>query len=198
MGLHNGALWSDTPTSPPKYNAAQDHGADGLYKKAKKKGAISSFDKVEGRLVFKGSSTKKTHVGIYSGGYVYEAKGHAYGVKKTKFSASSWPYWAQSPYFEEDKASDKDEKPTASTKPAADPKPEKPEEPKAVAYKVTAKSGLNLRKEPTKNSERILIMPKYNPKDGTLFMATKAQNGWLYGSYKGKTGWACSDWLERV
>lgn len=102
VGLHNGALWSATPTSAPKYNASQDLGADGLYKKATKKGKIATFDKMNGRLVFKGSDSKKTHVGVYVDGYVIEAKGHAYGVVKTKFSTKSWLYWAQSPFFEED------------------------------------------------------------------------------------------------
>lgn len=208
VGLHNGALWSETPDSPPKYNASQDLGADGLFKKAKKKGKIETFDKLSGRLVFKGSDKKKSHVGIYSEGYVYEAKGHAYGVKKTKFSASSWPYWAQSPFFEEDPKEEKPaqdpkpaDKPTTSEKPAADPTPAKPkEEPKPVAYKVTATHGLRLREDPsTKNNANIItVMPKYNPKDGTLFKAEKAQKGWLYGSYGKHKGWACSDWLERV
>jgi hypothetical protein len=103
VGLHNGALWSDTPTSVPKYNASQDLGANGLYNKATKKGKIASFDKMNGRLVFKGSDSKKTHVGVYVDGYVIEAKGHAYGVVKTKFNAKAWPYWAQSPFFTEEK-----------------------------------------------------------------------------------------------
>lgn len=196
VGLHNGALWSDTPDSPPKYNASQDLGADGLFKKAKKKGKIETFDKLSGRLVFKGSDKKKTHVGIYSEGYVYEAKGHAYGVKKTKFSASSWPYWAQSPFFEEDpQANDKPatEKPSASTKPATTPA--KPAASKEIIYKVTAPHGLRLRKDPSKkNNENVLtVMPQKKE-----FKVEKTQNGWAFGSYGKYKGWASTDWLERV
>lgn len=98
-GLIKGALWSATPNSTPKYNAKQDYGATGFYNAAKKKGKISTFDKVNGRLVFKGNEKTKTHVGVYVDGYVIEAKGHAYGVVKTKFNAASWPYWAQCHLF---------------------------------------------------------------------------------------------------
>lgn len=100
-GLIKGALWSNTPNSQPKYNKNQDFGATGFYNKAKKKGRISTFDRKSGRLVFKGNDKTKTHVGVYSGGYVYEAKGHAYGVRKTKFNKRYWPYWAQCHLFKE-------------------------------------------------------------------------------------------------
>lgn len=102
VGLIKGALWSDTPTSKPKYNSKEDYGANGLYKAAKEKGKISTFQKINGQLVFKGTVSKKTHVGVYCNGYVIEAKGHAYGVKKTKFKSSDWPFWAQCHLFEND------------------------------------------------------------------------------------------------
>ena len=94
-GLIKGYLWSKTPTSTPKYNKNQDYGANGFYTHAKSKGKISSFKKIKGQLVFKGTDKKKTHVGVYIGsGYVVEAKGHKYGVVKSKLS-SGWKYWAQ-------------------------------------------------------------------------------------------------------
>ena len=94
-GLIKGYLWSKTPTSSPHYNRKQDYGANGFYTHAKKKGSISTFKKVKGQLVFKGTASKKTHVGVYiGGGYVVEAKGHKYGVVKSKLS-SGWKYWAQ-------------------------------------------------------------------------------------------------------
>lgn len=93
-GLIKGYLWSKTPTSTPKYNKNQDYGANGFYTHAKSKGKISSFKKVKGQLVFKGTDKRKTHVGVYiGGGYVVEAKGHKYGVVKSKLSG--WKYWAQ-------------------------------------------------------------------------------------------------------
>ncbi len=104
VGLIKGYLWSDSTTSTPTYNAAQDKSASGMYAAASTKGKISTFPKTAGLLVFKGTSTSKiTHVGVYNGtGYVYEAKGHAYGVVKTKYAASDWNYWAQCPYTTDD------------------------------------------------------------------------------------------------
>ena len=103
-GLIKGYLWSDGPTGTPKYNASQDKSASGMYSVATQKGEISSFPKKAGQLVFRGTSPSKiTHVGVYDGnGYVYEAKGHAYGVVKTTFSTSQWQYWAQCLYTEDD------------------------------------------------------------------------------------------------
>ena len=93
-GLIKGYLWSKTPTSSPHYNRKQDYGANGFYTHAKKKGTISTFKKIPGQLVFKGTSTKKSHVGVYIGSNtVIEAKGHKYGVIKSKLSG--WKYWSQ-------------------------------------------------------------------------------------------------------
>lgn len=100
-GLIKGYLWSDTPTSAPKYNAKQDFGATAFYQNCTKKGAIGSFDRVNGRLVFKGANQKMSHVGVYCDGYVYEAKGHAYGVVKSQFNAD-WTHWGQCNLIEDD------------------------------------------------------------------------------------------------
>lgn len=100
-GLIKAALWTKTVNGSPKYNAKQDFGATGFYNRAKKKGSIKSFDKVNGRLVFKGTASKKTHVGVYYKGYVYNAKGHKYGVVRQKFKATDWTYWAQCHLFAE-------------------------------------------------------------------------------------------------
>ena len=106
-GLIKGYLWSDTATSTPSYKSAQDKSASGLYSCATTKGAISTFPKKAGQLVFRGTSTSKiTHVGVYGGdGYVYEAKGHAYGVVKTAYKASDWNYWAQCSFITDDTGS---------------------------------------------------------------------------------------------
>ncbi len=100
VGLIKGYLWSDSPTSVPKYSKSQDKSASGMYSVATEKGNISTFPETSGILLFKGDSVSKIHhVGIYSDdGYVYEAKGHEYGVVKTKYKASEWDYWAQCPY----------------------------------------------------------------------------------------------------
>ena len=41
------------------------------------------------------------HVGVYIGnGYVIEARGHAYGVVKTKLSSRGWKSWGKCPFIE--------------------------------------------------------------------------------------------------
>lgn len=106
VGLIKGYIWSDSPTAVPKYNSAQDKSARGMYNAATVKGGKSTFPATAGLLLFKTNNSSATgihHVGIYDGGaYVYEAKGHAYGVVKTKYKAADWQYWAQCPYTEND------------------------------------------------------------------------------------------------
>ena len=106
VGLIKGYLWSDSPTGAPKYNSAQDKSARGMYNAATEKGGNSTFPGKPGILVFKTKTTGSSgihHVGIYDGnGYVYEAKGHAYGVVKTVYKPDDWKYWAQCPYTEAD------------------------------------------------------------------------------------------------
>ena len=96
IGLIKGYLWSDTSTSQPKYNAAQDVSADGMLSICKEKGSISTIPELPGVLVF-----SSQHIGVYIGnGYVIEARGHAYGVVKTKLSSRGWKSWGKCPWIE--------------------------------------------------------------------------------------------------
>lgn len=96
IGLIKGYLWSDTPTSAPKYNAAQDVSADGMLAICKEKGKIDTIPELPGVLVF-----SSQHVGVYIGnGYVVEARGHRYGVVKTKLSERGWKSWGKCPWIE--------------------------------------------------------------------------------------------------
>lgn len=108
VGLVKGYLWSDSATAAPEYNAAQDKSAKGMYDAATAKGEIRELPTIAGLLVFKSGDGKASginHVGIYDGNnWVYEAKGHAYGVVKTAYKASDWEFWAQCPYIEENAA----------------------------------------------------------------------------------------------
>lgn len=72
---------------------------------------------------------------------------------------------------------------------------------KPVKYKVSAKSGLYLRKSPPANTNStsgtyagpaILCMGY-----GEEFVETKRDSNWSYGTYKGKTGWACNVYLTK-
>lgn len=101
-GLPEGYLMSDTPTSAPKYNGAYDYSANGLRSACKVKGDIGTIPESPGVIVFYDG-----HMGVYiGGGEVIEARGHKYGVVKTKLSARPWKYWGKHPdleYIEEKK-----------------------------------------------------------------------------------------------
>ena len=104
VGLVKGYLWSSSPTAEPKYNSTQDVSAFGMYNVSKQRGDKSSFPGVEGTLVYKASNANNYltihHVGVYStDGYVYEAKGHEYGVVKTKFNRNDWQFWSYCPFI---------------------------------------------------------------------------------------------------
>ena len=101
VGLIKGYLWSDTTTSTPKYNASQDVSAAGMYKNSTTKGDMSTFPAINGTLVYKKSGNRISHVGIYCvDGYVYEAKGHKFGVVKTPYKQTDWVLWSLCPYIE--------------------------------------------------------------------------------------------------
>ena len=120
VGLIKGDLWSETPTSRPKYDAKQDVGADSLYKMCPEKGEISSFPKIAGQCVFKGTNAKKSHIGVYVGdNKVVEAKGHKYGVIVSDLS-DDWAYWGQCCWIEKDNVA---QEPVATPEPVVTPEP---------------------------------------------------------------------------
>lgn len=95
VGLIKGYLWSESPTSLPKYNASQDVSANGMLNKCTKKGKISSIPEIPGVLVFLDG-----HVGIYEGkGKVLEARGFAYGVVRTNLKDRPWTDWGYCPWI---------------------------------------------------------------------------------------------------
>lgn len=96
VGLIKGYLWSDAPDSVPKYNNKQDLNVNGLFEKCTLNGDISTMPKLPGILVF-----MDNHVGVYVGdGCVIEARGHKYGVVKTKLSTRGWKMWGKCPWIE--------------------------------------------------------------------------------------------------
>ena len=101
VGLIKGYLWSESPTdTKPKYTSAQDYSANSMKKRCKVSGNISSIPEVAGVLVFFDG-----HVGIYEGnGFVIEARGHAYGVVRTKLKSRPWKTWGYCPFIEYDSA----------------------------------------------------------------------------------------------
>lgn len=156
-GLIKWFLWSDSMSNKaPTYRASEDYGANSFYNKCTSKGKIGSLpaEKV-GILVFKGSDSSKNHVGVIvdNNGTVVEAKGHNYGVVKSK--ASSWGYWGKCHLI------------TYSSTPTPTPTPSKD------TYTVATKTDpLRIRKEPTTDSEQIGWAEK-----GTSFTSTDIVKG---------------------
>lgn len=94
VGLIKGAVWSNgDPEGKPKYNSAQDVSANGLIQRCTETGSIGSIPEIKGLIVW-----KDHHVGVYIGnGYVIEARGHDWGVVKTKVSERPWEKWGKLP-----------------------------------------------------------------------------------------------------
>lgn len=96
VGLVKGYLWCDSPDDlTPAYNAAQDKSANQMRDMCTSGGNISTLPDVPGVLVF-----YNNHMGVYIGnGEVIEARGHAYGVVKTKLANRPWKTWGYCPYI---------------------------------------------------------------------------------------------------
>lgn len=189
VGLIKGYLWCDSATdNAPHYAASQDVSANGMLDKCKEKGPIGSMPDIPGILVF-----LPHHVGVYIGnGYVVEAKGHAYGVVKTKLKGRGWTHWGKCPFIT-----------YTDTKPAATPKPTttKPVEQfnpnyrNGKRYKVNVKTGshLMLRKGAGTDKEIILKLPKGTEAIWYGYYIVIDGKTWKKVVAKGKTGWVCAD-----
>lgn len=88
-GLVYAASVCDTPDSKPNGYPDPYYGVSKLYNKCDNKGPVtSSTILVKGELLFRNNYG---HVGIYGGdGYVYHAKGHAWGVVKEAYNYKDW------------------------------------------------------------------------------------------------------------
>lgn len=89
-----GYMMSPDPESPARYIEKYDVSADKMIELCKETGSYSSIPEIPGILVW-----KKGHIGIYEGnGVTIEAKGHAYGVVRTK--DTKWKKWGLCPWWE--------------------------------------------------------------------------------------------------
>ena len=94
-GLFKGYMMSVSPNAPAVYNSKYDISANEMIKKCTESGTIDTIPEIVGLLVW-----KNNHVGCYIGnGYVIEAKGHNYGVVRTKLSATKWLKWGKFPFY---------------------------------------------------------------------------------------------------
>ncbi len=77
----------------------KDTNANGLFRGCPNGGKLTRETPLAiGDLLFYGSDSKKTHVGVYVGdGYAIECKGRDYGVIKAKVSYSYWEYYGTHP-----------------------------------------------------------------------------------------------------
>lgn len=94
IGLIKGYMWCSGPDDiKPVYcsNGFPDTSADNQFNRSKRKGfSMSSFPNEAGVLVFMNG-----HVGVYIGdGWVIEARGHAFGVVRTRLDERPWRRWA--------------------------------------------------------------------------------------------------------
>ena len=134
-GLPKWFLWSDNMTNKnPTYKASEDLGATGFWNKCTEKGDIKTIPSQKmGLLVFKGTGSTKTHVGVVvdDAGTVVEAKGHAYGTVKSNIK--SFDCWGKCHLIKYDAAP-----------------------PVKDSYTVvTQYDPLTVRKQPTSKSEKI-------------------------------------------
>ena len=98
VGLVKGYLWSVDPEAAPVYTASRDVNVPMLYDRCTRRGAISGLPELPGVCVF---MANLSHVGVYVGdGYVIEARGHAWGVVKTRLADRGWSLWGMPDWIE--------------------------------------------------------------------------------------------------
>ena len=98
-GLVKGYLWCDSPEDlTPVVNKAQELSANQIYAACTKVGYVEDIPEIPGVLVFYNG-----HMGVYIGsGEVIEARGHKYGVVKTRLADRPWKYWGYHPDIDYD------------------------------------------------------------------------------------------------
>ena len=174
-----------------------------MYSNATEKGKIASLPEVDGILVFKGTFASLIHhVGVYSkDGYVYEAKGHEYGVACTPFKASEWNFWAKHndiEYSDEEDTSDD----TSISEVVAVKAASKYDASIAGQYKVVNCTELNLRNGAGKSYKSLVCIPAGKVVRNYGYYSVVSGINWLYVqiTYNNVkyTGFMSSSYLEKV
>ncbi|MEE1002782.1 MAG: SH3 domain-containing protein [Acutalibacteraceae bacterium] len=171
IGLIKGYIWcKDADDYNPKYssNGCPDVNEEMMYNEAKVKGDISTMPDTPGICVL-----KQGHIGVYiGGGEVIEARGHNYGVVKTKLKDRGWTKWCECPYIAYNKSESKTD---------------------YVKVKTNG-SVLNCRKKPKLVSKILTTFP--NGKK--LVLIEKTTKKWYKVSDGKTTGYAYAKWLKEV
>lgn len=186
-GLIKGAVWSNgDPNGNPKYNGSQDTSANGLINKCVESGDVRSIPDVKGLMVW-----KDNHVGIYVGdGWVIEARGHDYGVVKTRLSDRPWVKWGRLPadyvIYEAEPAPAPAPTPTPAPAPAFKP----------YEVKITA-DYLNYRAGP---GTQYKVNGVIHDKGGiyTIVGEAKDDRGQTWGKLKSGVGWISLKYAKKV
>ena len=161
----------------PKYNAADDLGATGIYGKCKVKGAIDKSILKPGYLLFKGNDKTKTHVGVWDGSKIIEAKGHAYGVITSELN-NTWKYYAE--YYNVDYSAE------------VQPEPDMPPYCEHIMEVATLTDPLMLREGPGISFPVLYRMPK----GIKVYWQGEKSGDWLKVKYRNIWGWAHKDCLR--
>lgn len=81
--------------------SGNDMTASGYYSSCLEKGSIDSIDLSHSCLVFRGSSTKISHVGYYcKDGYTYEMSNSNDNFRKQLFNKKNWTYWGKPTFID--------------------------------------------------------------------------------------------------
>lgn len=189
VGLIKGAVWSNgDPNATPKYNSAQDVSANGLIGKCVETGSIKAIPDVKGLIVW-----KDHHVGVYvGGGWVIEARGHDYGVVKTRVDERPWVSWGRLPSdFVKYEA-----EPAPQPAPAPAPTPAPTPAFKPYEVKITAEA-LNYRAGPGLNYKVNGII---QDKGGiyTIVDEAKDDRNQTWGKLKSGVGWISLKYTKKL
>ena len=162
----------------PKYNEADDLGATGIYGKCTVKGPFVNPKQLKpGYLLFKGNDKTKTHVGVWDGSKIIEAKGHAYGVITSDLN-NTWKYFAE--YYNVDYSAE------------VQPEPDTPPYCEHLLEVATLTDPLMLREGPGITFPVLYRLPK-----GTkVYWQGEKSGDWLKVKYRNTWGWAHKDYLR--
>ena len=201
-GLIKGYLWSCGADARPYHDRDRDWTCAMLYGNAEAKGGMDSFDKANGRLIYKGPSPEAiSHVGVYSSeGCVYHAKDRANGVVREPFRPEDWNFWSGLPAYEGKLPEDEKESPETGYRAISGSRPESA----LVSYTALSPNHSGSRTRPVSR-----ITPHYaagNPPVevlGAVFADGKREASANYGIgsdgrigmyvEEGKRSWASSD-----
>ncbi len=159
-----------------------DMSANSLYKQCK---PISRSELRVGDQVFRGSSSKKTHIGyvveIRNGvPYIIEAKGRDDGTVKRQINASGsayWKYCGRPKYFEKDIISGSAQKTTLS---------------RLLKFEYKAKNAATMRVKAGAQYAAVKTVPK-----GAYVTYMGKLGDWLRVYYNGKTGYVLASQFSR-